>query len=121
LDVTFPLPFQKQSGKRQMVLQKGLEEEALCIQFKKRDNVMQERKVQNGTVRQIRKVGKAMQKRIQHEIHVHTFKKWYRTQARYFLRSQVCLDTCLKESFLMVLVTPPANDHILDKGIIFNF
>lgn len=60
-DVSFPSRFQKHFGKRQLVLRKrkgavfGPEEKALCMLFE-RDNEMHERKIQNGTVRQARKV-----------------------------------------------------------------
>lgn len=60
-DMSFPSRFQKQLGKRQMVLRKregatiGEEELALCAMFD-RDNDLHEQKIQNGIVRQIRKV-----------------------------------------------------------------
>lgn len=60
-DVSFPSRFQKQLGKRQMILRKrrgatfGGEEKALCLLFE-RDTEVHERKIQNGIVRQVRKV-----------------------------------------------------------------
>jgi len=60
-DVSFPSRFQKELGKRQMVLLKregavfGEEEKAQCLLFE-RDSELHERRMQNGTLRQVKKV-----------------------------------------------------------------